>query len=98
MIRRIDSGSSCSPSEVEPVTSQKRIVTVLRNSPVLTCDETGSLATAIVLTFVWVSPGRAVPHTWQNRADVVRRREDPVSHVGKDDVAERDARKHERLS
>ena len=31
--RRIDSGSSCSPSEVEPVTSANRTVTVLRTSP-----------------------------------------------------------------
>jgi hypothetical protein len=35
----------------------------------LTCDETVSLGTAIVLTFAWGSPGRAVPHAWQKRAD-----------------------------
>ena len=29
---RIDSGSSCSPSSVEPVTSQNTIVTILRTS------------------------------------------------------------------
>jgi hypothetical protein len=32
MILRIDSGSSCSPSSVEPVTSQNTIVTVFRMS------------------------------------------------------------------
>ena len=32
MTLRIDSGSSCSPSSVEPVTSQNTIVTVLRTS------------------------------------------------------------------
>ena len=34
MTLRMDSGSSCSPSSVEPVTSQKTIVTVLRTSAV----------------------------------------------------------------